>query len=141
MFEPLTSSGLAAAKNALAAAASQAPDVGCAFLFDSYGGAISRVAPSASAFVHREVIAGIQMTATWADTSAAGAASSWLASAAQAMAPYTSGAYQNYVDPTLSEFEQAYYGTNLPRLIDVKTKVDPDNFFSFPQSIPIKEQR
>jgi len=47
--------------------------------------------------------------------------------------------YQNYADDEMSNALERYYGANLPRLIDIKTEVDPDNFFnSNPQSIPIR---
>jgi hypothetical protein len=43
--------------------------------------------------------------------------------------------YQNFTDPELEHPLQAYYGENLPRLIEVKRQYDPGNFFTFPQSI------
>jgi FAD/FMN-containing dehydrogenase len=133
---PLSANGLAAAADAVASSQQIAPGLGAAFLFDSYGGAINSVAPSATAFVHRQALAGIQMTGTWGSGTEPSDAASWLASAANALAPYTSGAYQNYIDPTLADWQQAYYGANLARLVKVKAAVDPDNFFHFAQSIP-----
>ena len=113
-----------------------APGIGAAFLFDSYGGSINAVAPSATAFVHRDTLAGIQMTANWGSGPEPSSSASWLAQAASDVGPYTSGAYQNYIDPTLSDWQQAYYGANLVRLVKVKASVDPDDFFHFAQSIP-----
>jgi FAD/FMN-containing dehydrogenase len=134
--EVFPSAGLSAAVDAVASSQQIAPGLGAALAFDSYGGAINAVAPSATAFVHRNAIAGIQMTATWGSGPEPPDASSWLASAAGALAPYTSGAYQNYIDPTLEDWQQAYYGANLARLVKVKAAVDPDDFFHFAQSIP-----
>jgi FAD/FMN-containing dehydrogenase len=54
----------------------------------------------------------------------------------QAFAPVTQGSYQNYIDPTLSDWQQAYYGSNLARLKTVKQSYDPDGIFHFAQSIP-----
>jgi hypothetical protein len=76
------------------------------------------------------------MTASWGSGAEPGGSASWLAAAGAALAPHTSGAYQNYIDPTLLDWRQAYYGANLPRLVKVKAAVDPDDFFHFAQSIP-----
>lgn len=47
--------------------------------------------------------------------------------------------YQNYADDEMDDFLERYYGANLERLIDIKTEVDPDNFFNTnPQSIPVR---
>ncbi|KAG0266386.1 hypothetical protein DFQ27_009827 [Actinomortierella ambigua] len=59
-------------------------------------------------------------------------------------AVYSSGdkieSYQNYMDHDLPNAMDAYFGPNLQRLIDVKNAIDPDNVFSFPQSIPLKQE-
>ena len=136
VVDPLSSSGLEAATNAIESSQQIAPGIGAAFLFDSYGGAINSVGPAETAFVHRNALAGIQMIATWGSGAEPDGSASWLAAAAADLAPHTSGAYQNYIDPTLSDWPRAYYGANLPRLVKVKAGVDPDDFFHFAQSIP-----
>jgi len=136
VVDPLGSTGIEAATNAVESSQQIAPGIGASFLFDSYGGAINSVGPSETAFVHRDALAGVQMIASWGSGAEPNDSASWLAAAAADLAPYTSGAYQNYIDPTLSDWPQAYYGDNLPRLVKVKAKVDPDDFFHFAQSIP-----
>jgi len=107
---------------------------------DAYGGAINRVAADATAFVHRNALFSAQYTANWnagASSSVIAANFSWLNEMWQALRPYASGAaYQNYIDPNLSNWQQAYYGANLPRLQQIKATYDPTNLFHFAQSIP-----
>jgi hypothetical protein len=62
---------------------------------------------------------------------------SWLSHFADACTRYVDGsAYQNYIDPVLHDWADAYYGENLSRLISVKARYDPDDVFHFAQSIP-----
>ena len=101
-----------------------------ALLIDAYGGAINRVKPGATAFVHRNVLASIQYY------SGGVGARTWVDSSRAALKPAVSGAaYVNYIDPHLVNWQQAYYGANLSRLRAVKKKYDPHNLFHFPQSI------
>ena len=107
--------------------------------FDALGGAINRVAPGATAFVHRNALFDAQYTTTWPLGSASAAVArqhAWQQSFWQSMRPYASGqAYQNYIDPTLATWRQAYYGANYTRLSQVKAAYDPDRVFSFPQAV------
>jgi FAD/FMN-containing dehydrogenase len=60
----------------------------------------------------------------------------WLNGMYEAMRPYvSSSSYQNFVDPALADWPQAYYGANYPRLVEVKRRYDPDDVFHFDQSI------
>ena len=103
-----------------------------ALLVDSYGGALSRISPASTAFVHRKVLSSIQYFAA-GDPSSARA---WVNSSRAALKPAVNGqAYVNYIDPALANWQQAYYGSNLSRLRTVKRKYDPHNLFHFAQSI------
>ena len=114
------------------------PGLGGGLVFDAYGGAINAVKPGATAFLHRNAICGIEASvATGAGASAVNDGRTWLAHLATTVARYVDGsAYQNYIDPTLANWQQAYYGSNLGRLVSVKASYDPDDVFRFAQSIP-----
>ncbi len=104
-------------------------------LLDSYGGAINRIEPAATAFVHRKMLFGFQYGAYW-NGNDGGTGTRWVGNFRQAMQPYVSGAaYVNYIDPALPNWSRAYYGSNYKRLQSVKKAVDPKNVFRFPQSI------
>jgi FAD/FMN-containing dehydrogenase len=100
-----------------------------ALLLDAYGGVINRVAPDATAFVHRGARFCIQYLTY-------DGGHDWLRSAWRSLRPYVSGqAYQNYIDPELPSWREAYYGANLPRLEEIRRAVDPEHRFNFPQAI------
>jgi FAD/FMN-containing dehydrogenase len=110
-------------------------------VLDASGGAINRVNPEATAFVHRNSLFSVQYFANWNATDSLAvveANQQWLADTWQLMRPYASGAaYQNYLDPDLVDWQNAYYGSNLPRLEEIKATYDPLDLFHFDQSIPL----
>jgi hypothetical protein len=104
--------------------------------FTALGGAVNRVSPTATAFVHRRSRMLAQYIASWPAGTAGSTAQSWLTSAHTSMGPYASGAaYQNYTDPTLTNWRKAYYGDAATRLAQLKHQYDPNGFFTFPQSL------
>ncbi|WP_128379815.1 FAD-binding oxidoreductase [Streptomyces cavernae] len=100
------------------------------------GGAVNRVDPTATAFVHRRSRMLAQYLASWRAGTSGSAAQTWLNSVHAAMARYASGAaYQNYTDPALRNWRSAYYGPAATRLTQVKKSYDPGRFFSYPQAL------
>jgi FAD/FMN-containing dehydrogenase len=100
------------------------------------GGAVNRVSPTATAFVHRRSRMLAQYIAAWKAGTSGTAAQSWLTQAHNAMKPYASGAaYQNYTDPSLTDWRKAYYGDAATRLSALKKQYDPKGFFTFPQAL------
>jgi FAD/FMN-containing dehydrogenase len=135
---PLTASGINTMIRQIEARITTGSGSGI-ILLDSYGGAINRVKKDATAFVHRDALFSMQYLAYWAPSAAADPNLNWLRSFYAAMRPYVSPfAYQNYIDPELTNWRRAYYGTNLERLVAVKQRYDPKNVFRSRQSIPVK---
>jgi FAD/FMN-containing dehydrogenase len=106
---------------------------------DSYGGAIARVGPDATAFAHRAAtLFCIQYYAEWANGADTATHLARMRDLYAAMRPFVSGgAYVNYCDLDLTDWATAYWGDNLPRLRQIKASFDPDNVFRHAQSIPL----
>jgi FAD/FMN-containing dehydrogenase len=108
--------------------------------FMPWGGAYNRVAPDATAFVHREELFQLKHAAVVdpeAPLPEKDAAHRWVARSWGAVHPWASGrVFQNFADPELADWPTAYYGTNYPRLLDVKARYDPTDVFRSHQSIP-----
>jgi hypothetical protein len=121
-------------------ATSQVPDA--AFGFYSFGGKVNAVSKDETAFVHRSSELLFKFETTWGENDPPEvicATSEWLEKffekARAGLSPYS---YQNFPDPDLENWANAYYGSNLPRLIKLKQKIDPTNLFHFLQSIPVR---
>lgn len=100
------------------------------------GGAINRVPPLATAFVHRRARFLAQYLASWPAAASGSSQASWLDGIHSAMLCHASGAaYQNCADPALKNWRKAYYGDAADRLARLKRQYDPDRLFSFPQAL------
>jgi FAD binding domain/Berberine and berberine like len=134
---PLSNAGLTTLLNGLETSQESTSLGGAALIIDASGGAINRVHPAETAFVHRNALYSIQYFSSWVGDGSADLR--WLEKLYAAMRPHVSGfAYQNYIDPELESWQHAYYGSNLRRLTEVKRKHDPHDFFHFRQSIPTR---
>ena len=84
----------------------------------------------------------VQLMATWTDPSKQDSAQSWLNDLYTSTLPYVASdaAYLNYIDSDQADWANAYFGSNLPRLQQVKAKYDPGNYWNKPQGIPAPAQ-
>jgi FAD/FMN-containing dehydrogenase len=128
---PLPAEAIAAlvAHFAEARAAGQSRELDCM----PWGGAYNRLPAGATAFPHRDARFLIKHTVVFdRDASSADkeAARRWLARSWESVHPWgTGGVYANFPEPDLPSPQTAYYGTNYERLLAVKRRYDPDNFF------------
>lgn len=100
---------------------------------DALGGAVNDIGGGDTAFGHRGALATVQYTATY-DAGPATAATQYVRRFRSAMTGvWGTGAYVNYADASLSDYQQAYFGSNAGRLAQARTAYDPHGFFTQPQ--------
>ncbi|MFD4702745.1 FAD-binding oxidoreductase [Streptomyces niveus] len=100
------------------------------------GGAINRVDPLATSFVHRGSRMLAQYVASWQPGTPGTSQRAWLKTSQDSLRRHASGAaYQNYTDPALVDWRTAYYGPAAPRLKKLKDRYDPARLFDFPQAL------
>lgn len=105
-----------------------------------WGGSYNRVRPDATAFVHREELFQLKHAVVVGPDAPSGekeAAHRQVTRSWASVHPWGSGrVFQNFADPDLEDWADAYYGPNLDRLVRVKARYDPGNVFRFDQSLP-----
>ncbi len=101
------------------------------------GGAASRVDPQATAVGAREVGFEFNVTAAWlpGDPSPERHVS-WVREVWNAMRPFSAGVYANFLSDEGAAGVETAYGNRLQRLIALKDRYDPTNFFRMNANIP-----
>lgn len=111
---------------------------GVHFLWDHIGGETAKKAPTDTAFFWREGEYAANIKFSWSHPSQTEVMRRFEQKCKSKLARYTvrgKAAYLNYIDDTQANWQEAYYGDNYARLVDIKKKWDPDNFWRFHQSI------
>jgi FAD/FMN-containing dehydrogenase len=103
------------------------------------GGALSRVAPEATAYGRRDAPYLVTAEATWTDSAQNEQNISWARELVAGMRPFSHGGlYLNF--PGFGEEKEAMlrdaYGSNYDRLVALKTQFDPGNLFRMNLNIP-----
>jgi FAD/FMN-containing dehydrogenase len=100
------------------------------------GGAMSRVAPDATAYNQRDSEFVVNIIGMWASPAEHDSHVDWVRHLYSALQPYsTGGAYLNFLGDEGQERVRAAYGGNYDRLLALKYKYDPTNFFRLNQNI------
>ena len=115
---------------------STSPSPRTAVVIEHNGGAMSRVADDATAFGHRSWPYNFLVTALWTDPSETEANIRWTRAFFEAMRPFLAdAAYVNYLGEVEEDDIRAAYGRKYERLVALKNKYDPTNFFCMNQNI------
>jgi FAD/FMN-containing dehydrogenase len=104
------------------------------------GGAVARVPAEATAFPNRDALHDINIVASWLPEHAGEADRhiAWVRDFFTALEPHSRGVYVNFTneDPSDRVRSAAYSPEQWRRLVALKAKYDPTNFFRFNANIP-----
>jgi FAD/FMN-containing dehydrogenase len=102
------------------------------------GGAVSRVAPEATAVGEREVGFELRVIAVWPPGDPEGERhEAWVRDGWEALRPHSAGRqYATFLSDEGVAGVQAAYGDRLPRLVALKDRYDPTNVFRLNVNIP-----
>lgn len=102
-----------------------------------YHGAYSRIDPTATAYAHRDPCHDVLILAAWTDPAESDMHVGWARDFFKAMQPHVA----NKVFPNMLSHDEdverirSAYGDNYDRLVEIKQKYDPTNFFRMNQNI------
>jgi FAD/FMN-containing dehydrogenase len=114
----------------------EAPDKTDFLAMEAYGGAINAVPATDTAFVHRNASIDLFTWVFWTFDAHEADARAWLEKYGEVVGTLSNGhRYQNYPLRGNTGFRREYFGENFDRLLKVKREYDPDNLFSYEQSI------
>jgi FAD/FMN-containing dehydrogenase len=101
------------------------------------GGAMARVDANATAFAHRGRRVMVALGALYEDADETPIHEAWVSSLADELSDGDPGVYVNFLaDEGEVRVREAYPGSTWARLVEIKGRSDPDNFFHLNQNIP-----
>jgi FAD/FMN-containing dehydrogenase len=112
------------------------PGPECEVFIGHVGGAAGRIAAEATAFPQRNSHFVMNVHARWREIRMDQPCMDWARGLFEAAKPHAAGtAYVNFMPQDEIERVEAAYGSNYQRLVEVKRKYDPLNFFRMNQNI------
>jgi FAD/FMN-containing dehydrogenase len=109
-----------------------------AMIFEHFHGEATRVPVDAMAVPHRQPGYNLVIPSIWMDPATTEENIAWTRATFEAMRPFLAARqYVNYqaADETGEDTVRAAYGPNYDRLVELKTKYDPQNLFHLNQNI------
>ncbi len=109
---------------------------------EHWHGAAARVGVTATAFPHRNYPYNFSVWSNWVSSSESEKNISWSRKCWDAMRPFmAAGSYVNYLEDEGDPLARAAYGPNYDRLVELKNKYDPTNFFRMNHNIKPSQAR
>jgi FAD/FMN-containing dehydrogenase len=114
------------------------PTPECEVFIGHLGGAVNRVAATATAYPHRNIEFVMNVHTRWTDPAQDKECIAWARSLFDATTPFaTGGVYVNFMpEDETARVRAGAYGPNYERLAQLKTKFDSGNLFRLNQNIP-----
>ena len=113
-----------------------AAPAGSLIVFQQVGGAIARIPIADTPYANRDALYDCFPISIWDNSADDKAHIQWARDLWDAMRPFsTGGVYANNLGEEGPDRIRAAYGENYPRLVAVKNKYDPTNFFRLNQNI------
>jgi FAD/FMN-containing dehydrogenase len=114
----------------------QAPSELCVLGVEDFHGAVTRVAPTATAYPHREPGYNLLLISQWTDPAQTDTGMAWARETFDALSPYMADrSYTNYLSADDHDRVRQAYGPNYERLVELKRRYDPDNLFRLNHNI------
>jgi FAD/FMN-containing dehydrogenase len=124
------------ALDAIVEYAGKLPTAQCEIFVAHLGGAVGRVPFDATAYTHRDADFVLNVHTRWDDPAEDDLCVGWAREFFDRSAPYaTGGVYVNFMPQDELERVAEAYGSNYERLVELKNKYDPENFFRLNQNI------
>jgi FAD/FMN-containing dehydrogenase len=110
-------------------------------VIEFYGGAATRVAVGDTAFAQRQAQYNVIIPAQWTDAAENDRHIGWARDFWNALKPYSSGGQILTLTSDVGEdMMRSVFGSNYARLVELKAKYDPANFFSLNQNIKARAE-
>ncbi len=116
--------------------AAKVPSPHCDVFLAQMGGQISRMAPDATAYHHRDANFVLNVHGRWETPDGDEKGTAWARALFNAAAPHaTGGVYVNFMTQEEGDRVAAAYGPNHKRMVQLKKKFGPTNLFRLNQNV------
>ena len=115
----------------------RAPTIDSYIVWTHTGGAIAKQTNEKSCHAHRDGMFTFELKSEWDSAQPLQARPNieWAVNFFDELGQYAQGAYVNYIDPLLLDWEKKYYRDEYARLLQVQERWNKDGWLSFQQSI------